>query len=135
MKGTYDKIIILYSLQQRSYCTTSATFQGVEYATYRTYFWMLLSGNVMENDCICPNWNKRNSRGNLLKTNNQVSTFYSWTNSRKYCPIWGMRRKIFKRIPQAARTYLLYETMYLFVTIHVYVLTILWTKNPDFFPI
>lgn len=84
-------------------------FKGVKYDVYRKDMSLLLRWNVTENDC--GRCHKRYSRRNLLnknvtaETNVQVLTFYSGTKSRRCCAICGMKRKILKRIPQAARTY------------------------------
>lgn len=61
--------------------------------------------------------------GEIYWKNVQVPTFYSWTNSRKYFPMWGMRRKILKRIPKAARTYVLMKQF-----------TVLWQCTFMFLP-
>lgn len=42
---------------------------------------------------------------NLTAENFFSSVDFSWTKSRRYCAICGMKRKIFKWIPHAARTY------------------------------
>lgn len=116
-KGTHDKVIILYtsSLQQQSYSTTSPTFQGVEYATYRTYFWMLLSGNVT--DCICANCHKRNSRGNRLKKCSSVNFLFR----NKLTLILSNMRHEKKKLQtnSTSSTYIRFdETIYCFVTIN-----------------
>lgn len=107
MTKSYDCIVC----NKRATAPHRRLFKGVKYDAYRKDMSLLLRRNVTENDCICGRCHKRYSRGNLLnknvtaETNVQVSTFYSGTKSRRYCAICGMKRKILKRIPQAARTY------------------------------